>query len=389
MMCRLVNKSSHVLGIWLTALLAVSAAYAELPIEPIPNVETLSADYPDSMVFVHDANFNALIAGRVVLVDVAPETGNYKGALDAAQFASFVESKQRNELYVAETFYSRGTRGDRTDVITIYDKENLAPIDEILLPGGKRGLVVSNRYTIQLVDQDRYMFLFNFTPAASVLMLDMESRSILSETAIPGCALIYPTGKRGFSSLCSNGSMYAAQFDTKGKVVHQERIEPFFGVDDDPLFDKPVLIGQTAYFPTFKGEMRAIDLSGKAPRPGQSWSLLSAGEQDENWRPGGWQIASVGAEGLIYVLMHPDGSNGSHKNGGSEIWVFDPKKQARTKRITLKNWGVSIELTRGENPYLVVTNADMQLDIYAAGTGDWIKMIGGTAAMPFNLHAVR
>ena len=379
---------SRVLGLSLAALVAVSAAQAELPAEPIPNVETLSADYPDSLVFAHDANFEALIAGRVVLIDVAPEMRNYKGALDAAQFASFAESSQRDELYVAETFYSRGTRGERTDVITIYDKENLAPVDEILLPGGKRGMVVSNRYTIQLVDNDRYMFLFNFTPAASVVMLDMESRTILSETAIPGCALIYPTGKRGFSSLCSNGSMYTAQFDTKGQVVHQQRIDSFFDVDDDPLFDKPVLIGQMAYFPTFKGQMHEIDLSGKTPRPGDHWSLLDAQDQQQNWRPGGWQIATVGANGLIYVLMHPDGYNGSHKGGGSEVWVYDPKTQTREERITLKNWGVSIELTRGENPYLVVTNGDMQMDVYA-DDGEWIKLIGGAAAMPLNLHAVR
>jgi len=379
----------HTLGVLLMAFVVVGGVHAELPVEAIPKVEKLSPDYPESLIFAHDANFEALIAGRVVLVDVAPDTGNYKGALDAAQFASFVESKQRDELYVAETFYSRGTRGERTDVLTIYDKENLAPIDEIMLPGGKRGLVVSNRYTIQLVDQDRYLFLFNFTPAASVLMLDMNSRTILSETSIPGCALIYPTGKRGFSSLCSNGSMYTAQFDTKGQVVHQERIEPFFGVDDDPLFDKPVFIDKSAYFPTFQGKMQVIDLSGNTPRPGKPWSLLSAGEQEKNWRPGGWQIASVSDAGLIYVLMHPDGANGSHKDGGSEIWVYDPKTQQRLKRIELENWGVSIELTSGEAPYIVVTNGEMQLDVYLAATGEWIKMIGGAAAMPFNLHAVR
>ena len=112
-------------------------------------------------------------------------------------------------------------------------------------------------------------------------------------------------------------------------------------------------------------------------------------EQQENWRPGGWQVASVSEEGMIYVLMHPGGANGSHKDGGSEIWTFNPKTQKRINRLKLKNWGVSIELTSGDTPYIVVTNADMQLDIYAAKTAKWIKMIGGTAAMPLNLHALR
>ena len=87
--------------------------------------------------------------------------------------------------------------------------------------------------------------------------------------------------------------------------------------------------------------------------------------------------------------MHPDGNDGSHKSGGSEVWVFDPVKQQRVSRYKLKEWGVSVEVTRGKNPYLIVTNGDMQLDVYAAETGKWQKMIGGTAAMPFNLHALR
>ncbi len=180
----------------IAAALAVSSSHAELTAEKIPNVAEISADYPESLIFAHDANFDALLVGRVVLLDVALETHNYLGALDAAQFASFTQSATRNELYVAETFYSRGTRGERTDAVTIYDKGHLTPIAEIALPGGKRGQMVSNRYTLQLVDNDRYLFLFNFTPAASVVMIDVESRTILSETPIPGCALIYPTGKR-------------------------------------------------------------------------------------------------------------------------------------------------------------------------------------------------
>jgi len=383
------TKKLCIASLCLPAMLTAASSHAELPAEPIPNVAKISPDYPDSLIFAHDANFDALIAGRVVLLDVAPETHNYKGALDAAQFASFTESAERNELYVAETFYSRGTRGERTDVITIYDKEYLKPIGEIALPGGKRGQVVSNRYTLQLADQYRYLFLFNFTPAASVVMIDVASRTILSETPIPGCSLVYPTGKRGFSSLCSNGSMFTAQFDEQGQITKQASIPPFFSVDDDPLFDKPVYLNGTAYFPRFNGQMQAIDLSGDAPAVTEPWSLLTETERNENWRPGGWQIATVDPSGQIYILMHLDGSDGTHKSGGSEVWVFDPASKKRVKRFELQEWGVSIEVTAGKNPYLVVTNGDMQLDVYEAASGKWLKMIGGAAAMPFNLHAVR
>ncbi len=384
-----IQKNGWLLTICLAAALSSGLVRAELPAEPIPNVATLKPDYPDSLVFVHDANFEALIAGKVALVDIAPDNHNYKGAVDAAQFASFTESSTRGELYVAETHYSRSTRGERTDVISIYDRTTLAQTGEILLPGGKRGQVVSNRYTLQLIDEDRFLLLFNFTPAASVLIINMETREILSETPIPGCGLIYPAGKRGFSSLCSNGSIFSAQLNEDGSVAGQEKLESFFNVDADPLFDKPVFIDKTAYFPTFNGYMQAIDLAGDFARVGDSWSLLSERERGQNWRPGGWQIATVSDSGHIYVLMHRDGTNGSHKDGGSEVWVFDPATQKRVQRHALKNWGVSIEITRGKSPYLVVTNSDMQLDIYGAASGEWLKMIGDTAAMPLNLHAVR
>jgi methylamine dehydrogenase heavy chain len=100
-------------------------------------------------------------------------------------------------------------------------------------------------------------------------------------------------------------------------------------------------------------------------------------------------LGSAGHSGLIYVLMHRDGNDGSHKSGGPEVWVFDPVTKTRVNRFELKEWGVSIEVTAGKNPYLVVTNGDMQLDVYAADTGKWVKMIGGAAAMPLNLHALR
>ncbi len=375
-------------GLFFSTLYSVSAL-AVLPSEPIPAVTPLPANYAKSTVFVHDTNFDALTTGRVILVDVATDNHNYKGALDASQFASFIESKRKDELYVSETFYSRGTRGTRTDVLSIYSKENLEHIGEILLPGGKRGQYVSHRYTLQLVDNDRYLLMFNFTPAASVVVIDIDKRKILSETQIPGCALIYPSGKRGFSSLCGNGSMLSVQFDESGKVIFQDQLKPFFSVDADPLFDKPVYVGTTAWFPTFKGDIQAVDLSADKPVIKERWSLLTDKDRSQNWRPGGWQIATINDAGQIFVLMHENGSNGSHKGGGSEVWVFDTVAKKRVNRIKLKNWGISIEVTRGSSPYLVVVNGDMQLDIYDANKGTWDKLIGGTSNTPFNLHSLR
>ena len=382
------NRTCAVFGLCALSAMVAVRAHAELPAEPVPNVAVLSPDYPDSLIFAHDANFEALVAGRIVLVDVAADNRHYKGALDAAQFAGFTESGLRGELYVAETHYSRTTRGERTDVLSIYDRKTLSLTGELILPGGKRGQVVSNRYTTQLIDEDRFLLVFNFTPAASVWLIDLDQRRIVAEIETPGCGLAYPTGRRGFSALCSNGSMYSVQVDEQGQILEEAKMSPFFNVDQDPLFDKPVFIGDTAWFPSFTGHVQAVDLSGSIAEPGERWSLTSARERKQGWRPGGWQIATASDDGRLFVLFHK-GEPGSHKGGGPEVWVYDPKRKQRVNRFVLETWGVSIEVTRGDQPLLVVTNADMNLDVYDAGTGQWLRMIGDVAAMPLNLHAVR
>ncbi|MFT5132129.1 MAG: methylamine dehydrogenase heavy chain [Gammaproteobacteria bacterium] len=374
--------------IGILAILFANIVFADLPNDPNNVVEKLPASYPDTWVYAHDTNFFALADGKVVVVDVAAENRHYKGSLGVGQFGSFLPSSTRSELYAAETFYSKRLRGERSDVITVYDKVNLSPIAEIALPGGKRGQFVTYESTLQFLDNEKYLLLYNFSPAASVSVIDIDKRKIVSEVQIPGCAMIYPTAKLSFASLCSDDVMLISTLDNKGKVKSQKRSKKFFDGGKDPLFAFNAMIGDVAYFPSFLGQVQAIDMSSEIPKILESWSLVTDVEAKENWRPGGWQIITGHKGGDLYVLMHKDGYNGSHKDGGSEVWVFDTKSKKRSRRIVLKEWGVSIEVTSGESPYLVVTNGNYDLDVYSAGDGNWIRMIGGRAfEMPMVLHA--
>jgi methylamine dehydrogenase heavy chain len=191
-------------------------------------------------------------------------------------------------------------------------------------------------------------------------------------------------------SLCSEGVMLVSALDENGGVAKQLRTPAFFNADEDPLFAMPSLIGRVAYFPSFHGDVQPVDLSGDEPRVLKRWSLVDDAERKANWRPGGWQIVSAHRSGKLYVLMHPDGYNGSHKNGGSEVWEFDVATGKRSARHVLKNWGISIEVTSGNPPYLVVTNGSFQLDVYNANDGKWLRMFGDHAVtMPMVLHAVQ
>ncbi|MBI1731204.1 MAG: amine dehydrogenase [Gammaproteobacteria bacterium] len=377
-------------GAALLLLAAAVPASADLPVEPIGVTEKLPARWPDTWIQAHDINFYALSDGKVVIFDVAAENRNYKGSISAAQFASFIASTTRPEIYVAETYYSQRVRGTRHDVITVHDKSTLAPVAEIPLPGGKRGQYVTFKNTLQLLNDENWLAVYNFSPAATVSIVDVAARRIIGEASVAGCAMIYPTGTRNFMSLCSEGVMLVTALAETGAVAKQWRTPAFFNADDDPLFAMPTMIGRMAYFPTFHGNIQPLDLSGDEPKVLLRWSLLNDADRKANWRPGGWQIAAAHRSGRLYVLMHPDGYNGSHKNGGPEVWVFDVGSGKRVARHVLKNRGVSIEVTSGAQPYLVVTNDSFQLDVYDAGDGKWLRMFGDHAVtMPMVLHAVQ
>ena len=370
-------------------MLYAVGAFAELPVEKIPNVQKLPQDYPSTWIFAHDANFTSLVAGKVAIIDVAADSHEYKGAVGAAQFGTFVESSTRPELYVGETFYSRGTTGERTDVVTIYDKETLDKQAEIVLPNNNRGLFVTNKFAMRLVDNDRYLLVFNYTPASSVSVIDVHSRRLLGEIATPGCSMIYPTGERGFSSLCGDGSMLSIQFNEDGQETDRLSTPPFFDADQDPVFDKPTYVDSIAYFVSYLGRVYPVDLSEARPKILTSWSLVDDADIAANRRPSGWQVATNNGSDQLFVIMQEDGFYGSHKSGGNQIWVANIQTEAVLSKITTQSGAFSIEFVSGDSPMLAVTNPLMGLDVYATD-GTHLRTISvGDAAMPFALHGQR
>ncbi|MGI9229348.1 MAG: amine dehydrogenase large subunit [Gammaproteobacteria bacterium] len=349
---------------------------AELPADKIGNVETLPAVYPDSWVFVHDVSFMHMSSGKFIVMDIEGETMEeyYKGIVNSSYIGFFAVARSKPEFYVIDNFYSRGQRGKLSEVITIYDKRTLSPIDEVVLKEGKRAEMIPSKYAARLIDNDSLLLFYKFSPAMAIGVMDTDKRKIVNNIPLPSCAGVYPTGTRGFSSLCSDGSMISYQLDKDGQVKSTERVAVFFSVDDDALFEKPALVGQVAYFPTFTGNIQEVDLSATVAKPGKKWPLASAAERKANWRPGGaWPAAATGDR--IYVLMHENGYEGSHKDPGSEIWVYDTVSKKRQQRIKLQLPSIAMDITAGDKPMIVSTNVEMALEIYDAISGKYIRTI--------------
>lgn len=374
------------------ALVVAGPAHSQLPVEPIPSVESLPKKYPEHWVFAHDMAFFGLLSGRVNIIDPTAENHDMLGMVSAMSFASFAASNDRGELYVAETFYSRGTRGERSDFLTIYDAATLDITAQIELPGAKRSATVTQKGALQITRDGSFILAFNFTPAASVTVVDLNQRAVVNEIQVPGCMMIYPSGDRGFASLCGDGAMIAFDLDEAGQPVGEFRTAKFNDMDADPMFTKVAYIGDTAYFPTFKGYVQPVTLGGGEPVIGERVYLAGSVRDSKHGafaRPSGWQVITADDRGRVYILMRPNAGVGDHKSGGSYVWVYDPKKESVIDEIALTGNSISIEATSGRSPMLVAANEMFNLDVYDARKGDHIRYIGGwPAGTPFGLYAV-
>ncbi len=391
-------KRAACAGTLVSTLLAVSGLAQDrslppLPIEGTGTVESLPERYPDHWFLVHDASFFHMSDGKVYLIDTSADTlgEQVKGMFNVVLMGNIGQSHRRGEIYAAETFHSRGTRGQRIDALTIWDMASLTPKAEVVWPTPKRYMGMPQRFAVTPIDNDNLLLVVNFTPATSVTVIDLDTREIVNEVATPGCLFAYPTGRRGFSSVCADGRFMSTELAKDGSLVKQTRTDAFFNSDTSPIFEHTALINGTAYFPSFAGEVFPVDLKGKVAKVGKPWQLATKEERAGNWRPGGIGIIDRDNHGRFYILMHPDGGDGSQQGGGPEVWVFDAEKQQRVLKIPLQAWGLSLAVSRGENPMLLVTNpTDMSLELYDGRSGEFVRSIKDFGQeTPLMLHATR
>jgi len=363
-------------GVVNSSLAGDNAIPPPLPIEEIGRVESLPASYPEDWVLVDESSFMNMYGGKIIILDIA-ETSHpkrMKGMMSKSMLGNFTQSSERGEFYIIESFHERGARGKKFDVLVIYDKQTLKVIKEIEWPTD-RLQSLPERYSMALSEDQSLLYVSNFNPAASFTVFDLDSREIVETIGTPGCVLTYPTGERSVTSICSNGGLLTTVLDKKGNLKARERMAPFFDTDSSPIFEWPVIVNGRAHFPSFHGEMHVIDFSGDVARYIEKWSLVSEKERQGNWRPGGIALTDRDDRGRLYIIMQPDGKEGTQTHGGSQVWVFDLKTKQRLRIIDIPNWAVSLAVTRGSNPKLVITNGSMNLDIFSANDGQFIQTV--------------
>ncbi len=287
------------------------------------------------------------------------DTGKMRGQVDTSGRSDMAIDPAGRFYYVAESIWTKGNRGTRQDIVTVYDSHKLLIAAEIPIPG--RLIVGSRKQNFVLSADGKLGFVYNMQPSSSVNVVDLVRRKFVRTIELPGCASLYPTADNGFAALCADGSLATVSLSgAKPKISHSA---PFFSATADPIFDNGVFdkTRSSLTFVSYTGLVYQVTL-GATPQIAAPWSLQEAADVrsggtkplDVNWYPGGRQPSAVQrSTGQLYVLMHV-GEYWTQKEPGDEIWKVDLATHKVVKRHKLKTPVDNIEVTQDDKPLLFV-----------------------------------
>jgi methylamine dehydrogenase heavy chain len=292
-------------------------------------------------------------------------TGYMQGLLSLSRQSPAVTVwRPRREFYAAESYVSRGVYGDRTDMVVVYDFDNLSPVAEVIIPNHMARLQVRNH--LALMNNGRHLVVHNMNPGHSVSIVDVEDRVFVYEISTPGCAVNLPVADSDFLQVCGDGTLQLIQLDLSGFEVNRERSEIFFNVQDDAVFDRTTRSADGWFLITHAGTIYEVSTSGSNIAIDDGWSIVPETETD--WRPGGDEFITAHQQtGLLYVAMH-QGEVDTHHEPGNEIWVIDSNTQRRLYRIKLETPASSLMVTQEDEPKLIVADDDGGTHVYNALT---------------------
>jgi methylamine dehydrogenase heavy chain len=352
-----------------------AAAQAQAPASPampeVSDVATLPPAGPHRL-WLEDA-----FTGAAQVID--GDTGALKATIPGASLSSYAAGPDQRTVYVAESIWSLGNRGQRQDMVSVYDGLTLKLQGEIPIPS--RAYVASNGQLFALNHDGSRGYVYSMQPASGVVVIDLAARKVLRTVDTPGCALAFPWGADGVSALCGDGSLATV---TTGEKPSLTRSQPFFDAERDPVFEQSPTDPATGrtFFVTYSGVVHPVEL-GPTPRFEPSWSLQAAaglqpaGTQygDLAWRPGGYQpMALQRSSGRLFVLMHT-GEHWTHKKAGEELWVVDTAAHKVLRRLPLKDPSIGVAVSQDEHAQVYLVDEKGNLSIRDAGTLEELRSV--------------
>lgn len=295
------------------------------------------------------------------------DEGTVEGTLTLSMFSPAIEPHLgEGRIYSYGSFYTRTYYGDRTDVVLIYDFDTAQPVGEVEIPPKSAGIGHSGM--IGLIDE-RFVGVWNITPAMSVSLVDIENERFISEISTPGCAGVYAV-ERGFLMACGDGRIQYLGLDRRGEETSRVRSDAFFDVTEDPVYDYAVPTADGWLFMSLEGLVFEVTVDDGEVVVSEPWSINPPDEEDavdlngvpidpdDDWRIGGRQPFAYNAENnMLVTLMHEGGGQETFEDAGTQIWAFNVTTQRRGFLLELEE-GIEangVQLTRDAEPLLLIS----------------------------------
>ncbi|MEZ4605731.1 MAG: amine dehydrogenase large subunit [Deinococcales bacterium] len=182
---------AYLLILGLALWMSFTSAQGDIPEPLMPDTVTTEVlgEASPHWVWVVDVNFLGLTASKALLVDA--DSLKVLGSVSSGLTPNLEVSPDGSEFYVVETYYSKGTRGERQDLVAVYDGKTLSLKTEIEIPA--HFSVVSKRLTAAISSDGRFLAVFNMRPATSVSIVDLNNHSLVGEFETPCCYMLTPS----------------------------------------------------------------------------------------------------------------------------------------------------------------------------------------------------
>lgn len=359
------SKALKTAAIGMALGLTGSVALAELPVDKIGVATLPPAD--SFRLYLSDMVISHFVDGKLMIID--GKTLKVQGNVSLGLAGHATLSPDRSEILVSTAYFTKVNRGERMAELDVYDATTLKLKAEISVPA-KHAQSMPYRGAVRSSADGRFVFLQNATPATSVTVVDRSAATLASEVPTPGCWMIYPaqSNPQRFSTLCGDGTMLTVTLDNEGKVASKKKSRKFFDPDADALFVSGEQNGDEYFFVSFKGNLQSVNVGGEEAVPGEPWPLVTATDVKAGWRPGGFQPLTIQQKSQrLYVGMHPQGKEGSHKEPAQEIWAFDLGSKKRIARVP-GHHSTIVSVTQGDAPRLYGYSTDKStLAMFDAG----------------------
>lgn len=344
----------------------------ELPAETL--VSSTLAHATTERVYVADVAIAHIADGRLRVFDA--RAGKLLGLISTGFAANFALSAKADEIYIATTYLSRGARGERSDILEVWDTQTLGFKHEVLLPP-KRAQALPYRGLVRPTANGRFVLVQNATPATSLTVVDLAERKVATEIPTPGCWGVLPAHSQParVAMLCGDGKLATVTLDDKGQVADRQLSGVVFNPDTDAWFHTAEQAGDSHWFVSFQGVLTEVDVGGPVAVVKRSLPAVSPAQQKQGWRPGGFQAMAMHPSGRWMVLaMHDKGREGSHKSPAKQLWVVDLSNGRRVAALPGHNT-ISLAFSRSGQRLQALDGVTGALRVWDWSDGGKLKLV--------------